>query len=213
MKTLRLPWSVSPASLRSANDTPSCLARSLTPAAKLSLGCQDVRVPVSSFVWRSRRGDRRISQVPREPLRTSALLLDPGRTVARGLWRSGAAPAGIRTKAPAIRIFRGSMTQLLCPPPTLKAAISDDSPRLASGWLPPFPGGALVPTGFLQRISASNYIASFLSGFLLALYAGLPLTETKRSDSPTPTRGRGVSWPKTKGLTHRLKGGPLRATG
>src|SRR5437868_4412380 len=46
-----------------------------------------------------------------------------------------------------------------------------------------------------------------------AVYAGLPLTETKRSDSPTPTRARGVSWPKTKGLTHRLKGGPLRATG
>ena len=34
----------------------------------------------------------RSSQVPREPLRTSALLLDPGRTLARGVWRDRARP-------------------------------------------------------------------------------------------------------------------------
>jgi hypothetical protein len=145
MEALRLPWPVSRASLRSARDTSSCLARSLTPTAKRSLGCRDVGRPVPSFVWPIRRGDRRLSQVPREPSCTSALLLDPGRTLARGVGRSGAAPADIKAKAPAIRIFRGSITRLLCSLPTLEAAISGDSPRLASGWWPPFPGGALVP--------------------------------------------------------------------
>jgi hypothetical protein len=165
MKTLRLPWSVSPASLRSARDTPSCLARSLTPAAKLSLGCRDVVEPVSPCFWQCRRGDRRISQVPREPMRTSALLLDPGRTLARGFWRSGAAPVGIKTKAPAIGMFRGSITQLLCSLHTLEAVLSGDSPMLASGWLPPFPGGAFsFPTGFLQRIS--TLISSLFPFFL-----------------------------------------------
>jgi hypothetical protein len=59
---------------------------------------------------------------------------------------------------------------------TLDAAISGDSPMLASGWLPPFPGGLSGPTGFLQRISTSGYpIVSFLSGFILTLYAGFEL--------------------------------------
>jgi hypothetical protein len=147
MRTLRLPWSVSRASLRSAHNTPSCLARSLTPAAKRSLGCQDVGKPVPSLLWPIGGGDRRRSQVSREPFCTSALLLDPGRTLAPGLvGRSGAAPAGIKAKAPANPVFRGSITQLLCPRPTLEAALSDDSPRLASGWWPPFPGG-VVPHG------------------------------------------------------------------
>jgi hypothetical protein len=47
---------------------------------------------------------------------------------------------------------------------------------LASGRLPPFPGGLSSPTGFLQRISTSGYsIVSFLSGFILTLYAGFDL--------------------------------------
>jgi hypothetical protein len=47
---------------------------------------------------------------------------------------------------------------------------------LASGRLPPFPGGLCGPTGFLQRISTSGYpILSFLSGFILTLYAGFEL--------------------------------------
>ena len=47
---------------------------------------------------------------------------------------------------------------------------------LASGWLPPFPGGLCGPTGFLQRISTSGYhIVSFLSGFILTLYTGFEL--------------------------------------
>jgi hypothetical protein len=119
-------------------------------------------MPVSPCFWPCRRGDRRISQVPREPIRTSALLLDPGRTLAPGLGRSGAAPAGIKAKAPAIRIFRGSIPQLLCPLPTLEAVISGDSPRLASGWWPPFPGGALVPHG----VPVKNFRIWLLHRFL-----------------------------------------------
>jgi hypothetical protein len=175
METLRLPLSVSKASLRSALDTSSCLACLLTPAAKVISGvpgCCLCQCP--PLFWPFRKGDRRLSQVSREPFRTSALLSDPGRTIAVGFWRSGAAPADIKTKAPAITIFRGSITRLLYSLHTLDAAISDDSPMLASGRLPPFPGGLFGPTGFLQRISTSGYpIVSFLSGLILTLYVGL----------------------------------------
>ena len=75
-----------------------------------------------------------------------------------------------------LSIFRGSITRLLYSLHTLEAAISDDSPMLASGRLPPFPGGLCGPTGFLQRISTSGYhIVSFLSGFILTLYTGFEL--------------------------------------
>jgi len=184
MKTLRLPLSVSTTSLRSAIDTSSCLAFSLTPAAKSLPVCQVVvKTSVFPCSGHFRKGDSRLSQVSREPFRTFALLSDPGRTIALGFWRSGAAPAGIKTKAPAITIFRGSITRLLYSLHTLDAAISDDSPMLASGWLPPFPGGLCGPTGFLQRISTSGYpIVSFLSGFILTRYAGfeLELAEAER---------------------------------
>lgn len=143
MKTLRLPLSVSMASLRSALDTFSCLACLLTPAAKSPLVWRVVVMPVSSLFWPLRKGDRRLSQVSREPFRTFALLSDPGRTIALGFWRSGAAPAGIKTKAPAITIFRGSITRLLYSLHTLDAAISDDSPMLASGAVATFPGRTL----------------------------------------------------------------------
>jgi hypothetical protein len=58
---------------------------------------------------------------------------------------------------------------------------------------PPFPGGLSRPTGFLQRISTSGYpIVSFLSGFILTLYAGfeLELAETERYREPTETSHR-----------------------
>src|SRR5271165_4604856 len=180
MRALRLPLSISTASLRSAIDTSWCLARLLTPAAKSGLVCQVVVLPVSSLFWFSRRGDRSISQVPREPFRTFALLLDPGRTIALGIRRSGTAPVDIKTKAPAIRIFRGSITRLLCSLHTLDAAISDDSPMLASGRLPPFPGGPTGPAGFLQRIS--TLISSLFPFFLDFSWRYMPdSTLTKRS--------------------------------
>ena len=187
MKTLRLPWPVSLASLRLARDTSSCLARSLTPAAKLALGCRDVGKPGSPLVWPIGGGDRRISQVPREPLRTSALLLDPGRTLARGVGRSGAAPVGIRTKAPAMGQFRGSITQLLCPLPTLEAALSGDSPRLASGWLPPFPGGAFAsPQGSCKEFPlwlAHRFLSFWI---LLGAICRMPTLRLPGRDRPRP---------------------------
>ena len=62
---------------------------------------------------------------------------------------------------------------------------------LASGWLPPFPGGLSGPTGFLQRISTSGYpIVSFLSGFILTLYAGFEL-ELAGVERPSGSSGRG----------------------
>ena len=123
----------------------------LTPAAKLSPGCRDVGKPVPSLIWQIGGGDRGLSQVPREPFCTSALPSEPGRTLTRDVGRSGAAPVDIRTKAPAIWIFRGSITRLLCSLPTLKAVLSGDSPRPVSGRLPPFSGRAFFRPRFLQR--------------------------------------------------------------
>ena len=179
MKTLRLPLSVSTASLRSAIDTSSCLARSLTPAAKSLSGVPGVVVHASVLPCsgRFRKGDRRLSQVSREPFRTFALLSDPGRTIALGFWRSGAAPAGIKAKAPAISQYFEAPSHGFCTrckrlrPPSLTTLQCS------------LPGGchlsradSLVPLGFLQRISTSGYpIVSFLSGFILTLYAGFEL--------------------------------------
>jgi len=73
--------------------------------------------------------------------------VDSDRTIALGIRCSGTAPVDIKTKAPAIWIFRGSITRLLCSLHTLDAAISDDSPMLASGRLSPFPAGLQVPLG------------------------------------------------------------------
>jgi hypothetical protein len=178
METLRLPLSVSKASLRSALDTFSCLACLLTPAAKSPPVCQVVvKCQCPPLFWPLRKGDRRLSQVSREPFRTFALLLDPGRTIALGilpLWYCSRRHKDESSSY--LSIFRGSIARLLHSLHTLDAAISDDSPMLASEWLPPFPGGPSGPTGFLQRISTSGYpIVSFLSGFILTLYAGFEL--------------------------------------
>ena len=149
VKTLRLPWSVSPASLRSARDTPSCLARLLTPAAKLFPGCQDVGVPVSPCFWLCRRGDRRRSQVPREPFCTSALLLDPGRTLARGCLALGCCSRRPKGESSSDQRYFEAQSHDFCArclrlrPPSLTTL---------QGWLPG--GGHLsrvgwFPTGFL----------------------------------------------------------------
>jgi hypothetical protein len=44
-------------------------------------------------------------------------------------------------------MFRGSLTELLCPLSTLRAAITDDYARLASGWRLPVTGWDWLPTG------------------------------------------------------------------
>jgi hypothetical protein len=185
METLRLPLPISTASLRSALDTSSCLACSLTPAAKSSLVCQVVvHASVFPIFWPlSKRRQEALSSFqgtlshicpalrPRPDHRVRLLTL-----WCCSRWHKDESSSNLS-------IFRGSITRLLHSLHTLEAAISDDSPMLASGWLPPFPGGLSGPTGFLQRISAFGYPnVSFLSGFILTLYAGfeLELAEVER---------------------------------
>jgi hypothetical protein len=68
-------------------------------------------------------------------------------------------------------IFRGSFTRLLDTLHTLDAIISNNYPMLASGWLPPFPGGLLESRWVVAKNFRFGYsIASFLSGFILTLY-------------------------------------------
>jgi hypothetical protein len=166
MKTLRLPWSVSRASLRSARDTPSCLARSLPSPAKLVRRCQDLGKPVPSLVWPVGGGDRRPSQGSREPTRTAALLLDPGRSLAPGLvgrWRccsrrhKGESSSDLNYFEAQSPGFCARCLRLR--PPSLTTL---------QGWLPG--GGHLsrvglgFPTEFLQRIS--TLISSLFPFFL-----------------------------------------------
>src|SRR6202789_1370877 len=84
MRPLRLPLSFSPGSLLSPGDTLLCLAVSLTPDTRSLPVRQGVLLPVSPAFWLFSEGERRISQVPREPLRPFALLSDPGRTSTPG---------------------------------------------------------------------------------------------------------------------------------
>ena len=178
MKTLRLPLSVSTTSLRSAIDTFSCLARSLTPAAKSHSGvpgCGSCQCPPLLWPLLKRRQEALSSFQGTLSHICPALSPRPDHRVRLlTLWCcSRRHKDGSSSNS---SIFRGSVTRLLYSLHTLEAAISDDSPMLASGRLPPFPGGLSGPTGFLQRISTSGYpIVSFLSGFILTLYAGFEL--------------------------------------
>src|SRR6201993_3898290 len=116
MKTLRLPLSVSTASLRSAIDTSSRLARLLTPAAKSHSGvpgCCSCQCPPLLWPLPKRRQEA-LSSFQGTPFRTFALLSDPGRTIALGFWRSGAAPAGIKAKAPAISQYFEAQSHGFC---------------------------------------------------------------------------------------------------
>jgi len=85
MKPLRLPLLFSARSLRSLTDTLRLLALSLAPATRRLPVRQDVVLPVSPLLWLFAVGRRRISQVPREPLRPFALLSDPGRISTPGI--------------------------------------------------------------------------------------------------------------------------------
>ena len=166
MKTLRLPLSVSTTWLRSAIYTSSRLARLLTPAAKSHSGvpgCCSCQCPPLFWPLPKRRQEAlssfqgTLSHIcpalrPRPDHRVRLLAL-----WCCSRWHKGESSSNLS-------IFRGSITRLLYSLHTLEAAISDDSPMLASGRLPPFPGGLCGPTGFLQRISTSGYpiVSSFL---------------------------------------------------
>jgi hypothetical protein len=97
-----------------------------------------------------------ISQVPREPRCAFALLLDPGRIDStKPIQWIDMAPGPMTTKAPCdLALFRGSMTRLLHSLSTLRAAITDDDARLASGGWLVLTGWEWLPTGFQREVSS-----------------------------------------------------------
>jgi hypothetical protein len=97
-----------------------------------------------------------ISQVPREPRCAVALLLDPARIDStKPIQWIDMAPGPMTTKAPCdLALFRGSMTRLLHSLSTLRAAITDDDARLASGGWLVLTGWEWLPTGFQREVSS-----------------------------------------------------------
>ncbi len=98
-------------------------------------------------------GDDRTSQVPGEPHYERALLCDPGGTSARGHYCASMLPSAFLTaSAPAIRVFRGSITRPTHSLSTLRRVghptTTQDS--LPDGW-PAFPGGTDYPRGSNER--------------------------------------------------------------
>jgi len=149
MKTLRLPLSVSTASLRSAIDTSSRLARLLTPAAKSHSGvpgCCSCQCPPLFWPLPKRRQEAlssfqgSLSHIcpalrPRPDHRVRLLAL-----WCCSRWHKGESSSNLS-------IFRGSITRLLYSLHTLEAAISDDSPMLASGGCHLSRADSVVPLG------------------------------------------------------------------
>ena len=108
------------------------------------------------------QGRFRVSHVPWEPQCALAVLLDPGRTSAPGSSRrSGAAPAVLTTKAPTLSLFRCSITRLRHWLFTLRAAISGDYAKLASGGGQPFPGGIGYPLSSSEQFLLSRFPCSW----------------------------------------------------
>ena len=164
MRPLRLPLPFSPGSLLSPGDTLRCPVLSLARHTGSIAARQGVVMPVSPKVWLFSEGERRISQVPREPLRPFALLSDPGRTSTPGGCGVSVLPSVKRLRRLQRQtLFRDSITRLLDSPHTLRAAISDDDAMVATGWLPAFSGRGSIPAGFLHGISVL-FFTSFLSG-------------------------------------------------
>ena len=146
----RIPWGGSPLSL---------LAAGLPATARP--GCCWAGLIHSGVCP---QGRFRVSHVPWEPQCALAVLLDPGRTSAPGSSRrSGAAPAVLTTKAPTLSLFRCSITRLRHWLFTLRAAISGDYAKLASGRWPTFSGWDWVPTEFLRAVS--TFTLPLLQGF------------------------------------------------
>jgi len=187
MRPLRLPLSVSPSSLLSPGDTLFCLALLLAPDTRSLPVRQGVLWPVSPTFWLFSEGERRISQVPREPLRPFALLSDPGRTSTPGICGPSVLPPLTRTRGlQRSTQFRDSITRLRDSPHTLRAAISDDDAMVASGWRPAFSGRDSIPAGFLHGISVFISLPFYLGEALRPLSCrDVPLCETP-SDAASP---------------------------
>jgi hypothetical protein len=98
------------------------------------------------------QGRCRLSQVPREPLCASALLSDPGRASVPSLRGTSVLPPSGRQGGPQQPdYFRGSITELQHSLFTLRAALTSDYAKLASGGGQPFRVGVYYPLSSVGR--------------------------------------------------------------
>lgn len=142
MRRLRLPSFVSMARSPSPYDTLGDLAYLRRYRGKVGAGGKDVGKPGSSNPVIVAQGNGRLSHLPGKPRCCSAMLSDPGRTFAPDQppqWLSFSAPAWsplLETRRLRRSMnFRGSITRLCNSLSTLRAGISTDDARLASGGL------------------------------------------------------------------------------
>lgn len=162
MRRLRLPSFVSVARSPSPYDTLGDLAYLRLDRGKAGAIGRDVGKPGSSDPVLVSQGNGRLSHLPGKPRCCSATLSDPGRTFAPDRspqWLSLGAPAWsplLETRRLHRSMnFRGSITRLCNSLSTLRAGISADDARLASGGWSGLPGGS-EPAGFDLRISIAD---------------------------------------------------------
>ena len=109
---LRLPAARPRASLRLGYAYHLAPVDSLPSAARRSHRGPGTCVAASPGRYPGFGGDDRASQVPGEPRCVHALLLDPGGTSAPGPYGASVSPSAVlKTSAPAMRSFRGSITR------------------------------------------------------------------------------------------------------
>ncbi len=172
MQRLRLPSFISMARSPSPVDTLGGLACLRLGRGKACATRKDVGKPVSPVPVLA-QGNGRLSHLPGKPQYCSAMLSDPGRTFV-----PDQSPSRLLLGTPVLsplletrRLhrsmnFRGSITRLYNSLSTLRADISIDDARLASGGWSGLPGGS-EPAGFDLRISIAD--SMFSSVFMFCL--------------------------------------------
>ena len=172
MQRLRLPSFVSVARSPSPVDTLGVRAFSFSSACTKTAEDKDVGKPVSPVPVLA-QGNGRLSHLPGKPQCCSAMLSDPGRTFVPDrsplrhlLGTSVLSPLLETRRLHRSMNFRGSITKLCNSLSTLRADISIDDARLASGGWSGLPGGS-EPAGFDLRISIADSIFSYVFMFCL----------------------------------------------
>ena len=173
MQRLRLPSFVSVARSPSPVDTLVDLAFLRLGRGKACATSKDFGKPGSSIPVLVSQGNGRLSHLPGKPQCCSAMLSDPGRTFTPDrlpLWLLFSALAWsplLQTRRLHRSMnFRGSITRLCNSLSTLRAGISTDDARLASGGWSGLPGGS-KPAGFDLRVSIADSMFSFVFMFCL----------------------------------------------
>ena len=170
MQRLRLPSFISVARSPSPADTLGVRAFSFSSACTTNAKDKDFGKPVSPVPVLA-QGNGRPSHLPGKPQCCSATLSDPGRTFVPDRTPSRLL-LGTPVLSPLLETrrlhqsmnFRGSITRLYNSLSTLRAGISTDDARLASGGWSGLPGGS-VPAGFDLRISIADSMFSFVFMF------------------------------------------------